>query len=127
MQEIYEQIHKDPVNAYYTSDPFVVHPHENGVDFAISMEEAIQILTQEAEEYTIPLKITKPPVTTNMIGTEAFPDLLSSFSTSYNAKNKDRTTNLKLASNKINGTVIMPGETFSYNTIVGKRNNCSWI
>ena len=56
-----------------------------------------------------------------MIGTEAFPDLLSTFSTKYAASNKNRTTNLILASNKINGTVLMPGEVFSYNKVVGKR------
>ena len=56
-----------------------------------------------------------------MIGTEAFPDLLSTFSTKYAASNKNRTTNLILAANKINGTVLMPGETFSYNKVVGAR------
>ena len=56
-----------------------------------------------------------------MIGTEAFPDLLSEFSTRYSASNINRTTNLILAANKINGTVLMPGETFSYNKIVGER------
>ena len=56
-----------------------------------------------------------------MIGTEAFPDLLSEFSTKYAASNRNRTTNLILAANKINGTVLMPGETFSYNKVVGER------
>ena len=62
-----------------------------------------------------------PKVTTNMIGTEAFPDLLSTFSTKYAVSNKNRTTNLILAANKVNGTVLMPGETFSYNKVVGAR------
>ena len=56
-----------------------------------------------------------------MIGTEAFPDLLSEFSTKYNASDTDRTTNLRLAANKINGTVLIPGQTFSYNSVVGER------
>ena len=56
-----------------------------------------------------------------MIGSEAFPDLLSNFSTYYSASNVNRTTNLRLAANKINGTVLMPGETFSYNKVVGAR------
>ena len=56
-----------------------------------------------------------------MIGTEAFPDLLSSFSTRYSTSAVDRTTNLRLAAEKINGTVLMPGETFSYNQVVGAR------
>ena len=51
---------------------------------------------------------------------EAFPNLLGSWSTKY-VNNPDRTTNLRLAANKIDGTVIMPGEIFSYNKVVGKR------
>ena len=74
-----------------------------------------------AEEYTIDLIYTRADVTVNDLGAEAFPDLLASFSTKYATSNKDRTTNLRLAAEKINGTVVMPGEIFSYNTVVGKR------
>lgn len=121
IEKVYEKVHKEAKDAYYTQNPFSVYPSENGMDFAISLEEASKMLEEEKEEYTIPLKILYPKVTTNMIGTEAFPDLLSSFSTKYNARDTDRTTNLKLAANKINGTVLMPGETFSYNQVVGAR------
>ena len=79
------------------------------------------IASNSSEEYTIPLKTLYPNVTTNMIGTEAFPDLLAQFSTYYSTRDKDRTTNLRLAANKVNGTVLMPGETFSYNKVVGAR------
>lgn len=122
VEQIYNEIRKDPVDAYYTKDPFEIHPSENGIDFKISLEEAKAIISSEKkEEYSIPLTIIRPNVTTNMIGTEAFPDMLSTFSTRYAASNRNRTTNLMLAANKINGTVLMPGETFSYNKVVGAR------
>lgn len=122
VEQIHKEVYKEPVDAYYTKEPFSIYPSENGVDFNVSLEEAQSIVTAEAkEEYIIPLKITSPNVTTNMIGTEAFPDLLSNFSTNYAASNRNRTTNLILAANKINGTVLMPGETFSYNKVVGAR------
>ena len=69
----------------------------------------------------IPLKITIPKITINNLGEDAFPDKLGEFTTRYDASNKNRSTNLELASAKIDGTVIMPGETFSYNKIVGER------
>lgn len=121
IDKIHNEIYKEPVNAYYTTNPYVVYPHENGVDFNISVDEANAMLNEVKDEYEIPLKYTAPSVTTNMIGTEAFPDLLAKFSTNYNARDTDRTTNLRLAAEKINGTVLMPGETFSYNTVVGER------
>ena len=119
IDKIYEEVHTEPKNAYYTKNPFQVFPHIDGVDF--DLEEARQLLKEEKEEYEIKLTITKPEVTTNEIGTEAFPDLLSSFSTRYDASNYPRTTNLKLAMGKLNGVVVGAGETFSYNKTLGKR------
>lgn len=122
IEQIHNEIYKEPVDAYYTKEPFSVYPSENGMDFNVSLEEAkAMISSEQKEEYSIPLKVIYPNVTTNMIGTEAFPDMLSTFSTNYAASNRNRTTNLILAANKINGTVLMPGETFSYNKVVGAR------
>lgn len=121
LDSIYNEIHKDPVDAYYTTNPYVVYPSSTGLDFNISMDEAKEMLKTYQEQYTIPLKVTYPNVSTNDIGSEAFPDLLSSFRTSFTSSNSNRSTNIRLSSEKINGTVLMPGETFSFNQVVGKR------
>ena len=44
---------------------------------------------------------------------------LSSFSTKYNTGNKNRTHNILLASETISGTVLRPGEEFSFNKTLG--------
>ncbi len=119
IEEIYNEVHTEAQDAYYTKNPFKIFPEVLGIDFDI--EEAKEILKEEKEEYVITLTITKPEKTVNNIGTEAFPDMLSTFTTRYDASNVPRTTNLKLAVSKINGTVVMPGEIFSYNKTVGKR------
>lgn len=121
IDKIYEEIYKEPVDAYYTQDPYAVFSSENGIDFKISLDDAKAMLEEQKDEYIIPLKVLYPKVTTNMIGREAFPDLLSTYSTKYSTRDRDRTTNLQLAANKINGTVLMPGEVFSYNQVVGER------
>lgn len=121
-QELREKIYVEPKDAYYEYKPkFVIYPHVVGVDFAITVEEVQKILDAPKDEYVIPLKLTNPKILTGNIGSENFPDLLGSFSTNYNASDTARSQNLKLASNKINGTVVLPGETFSYNNVVGKR------
>lgn len=121
LQKIHEEIYKEPQDAYVQKNPTVVHPEVNGVDFKISVEEAEKLLKEDKEEYTIPLKITKPKKTINNLGEEAFPDLLATFSTRFDGSNYNRNTNIKLAAKKVNGTVILPGEKFSFNTIVGSR------
>ena len=119
IDKIHEEIYKEVKDAYYTQNPFEIHPEEEGIDFDV--EAAKKALEEEKEEYEIDLKITKPKVTTSQIGTEAFPDQLATFRTNYDGGDKDRTTNLQLACNKINGKVVMPNETFSYNKTLGAR------
>ena len=121
IEQIHNEIYKEEKNAYISQEPIEVHPHVNGVDFGISIEEAKKLLEEEKEEYVIPLNITIPEITLEKLGKEAFPQLLGTFSTTYNTSNTNRVTNLELASEKVNGTIILPGETFSYNKVVGER------
>ena len=119
LEKIRSEIYKEVKDAYYTTNPFTIYPEVNGVDFDI--ENAKTIISEPKEQYEIPLIITKAEKTVQEIGTEAFPDLLATFSTKYNAGDTNRTTNLKLSAGKINGTVLLPGDEFSYNKIVGER------
>ena len=119
IEKIHEEIYKEPENAYIVDEPFEVHPEVEGIDFDV--EAAKETLKEEKEEYIIPLIITKPEVTLDQLGEKAFPDQLSTFTTRYDVSDVDRTTNLRLACQKINGTVLLAGETFSYNDVVGAR------
>lgn len=121
IEKIHNEIYKEVQDAYITQNPTVVHSEVNGVDFAISNEEIQKILQEDKEEYIIPLNITLPNKTVNDLGEDAFPDVLGTYTTLYDASNENRDNNVNLASEKINGTIIYPGETFSYNQIVGKR------
>lgn len=121
INKIHDEVYRAAKDAYYTTNPYVVYPHENGIDFSISIEEVAKMYEEATDTCTIPLKILYPNVTTNEIGTEAFPNLLATYSTTFSTRNVNRATNIRLATQKINGTVIMPQETFSYNQTVGKR------
>ena len=122
MQKIYSEIYCLPQDAYYETDPYKIYPDVDGIDLAISPEEAQKVVEQEdKEEYSFELKITEAETTIDELGTEAFPYLISQFSTKYDASNRNRSTNLEIAAEKINGKVLMPGEEFSFNKIVGKR------
>ncbi|HBI63740.1 MAG TPA: hypothetical protein DDX51_01290 [Clostridiales bacterium] len=51
----------------------------------------------------------------------AYSNVYASYSTKYNPGQTNRTTNLNVACKTINGTVVKPGETFSFNKKLGKR------
>lgn len=119
IDKIHEEVYTEVKDAYYTKDPFTIYPEVQGIDFDV--EAAKELLKEEKEEYMIKLTITKPKITIDQIGSEAFPDQLSTFTTRYDVSDKDRTTNLEIACQKINGKVVLVGDTFSYNQTLGPR------
>ena len=121
LEQIKNEIYKEPQDAYITTNPTTVHTSVNGVDFAVSMEEAQKIISEGKDEYVIPLKITIPEKTLEDLGEEAFPNELGTYSTRYDPTNKNRSNNLEISAEKIDGTIVLPGEIFSYNQTVGER------
>ena len=104
IDKIHEEIYTEAKDAYYTKEPFTIYPEVEGVDFDV--EAARELLKEEKEEYVIKLTITKPKITIDKIGSEAFPNQLATFTTRYDVSDVDRTTNLQIACQKINGWEI---------------------
>lgn len=79
--------------------------------------------TGAAQNTTQPSNTTDNTTTNTTTTTkgEEFSDVLGSKTTYYNSSVKGRTTNIRLAAEAIDGTVLQPGETFSLNGIVGRR------
>ena len=121
IQKIRNEIYKEAQNASYDEKTSTLHTHVNGVDLKITIEEANELLKEEKDEYRIPLEITKPEITTEKLGEEAFPEKIASFFTRYDASNINRSTNIELACKAIDGTILLPGEKFSFNGVVGAR------
>lgn len=119
IEKIYKEVNKQPINAYYTTEPRKIIKEQEGIDFAITIDEAKKILAEDKDEYEIPLKKVKPQITVNDLDQGAFPDMLSTFTTYYGTADANRNTNIALAARSINSVVLMPGEVFSYNTLIG--------
>lgn len=62
-------------------------------------------------DVTAVVKVTKAKYTKEQV--QKCKDLLGSYSTSYATSTAARATNVKIAANYINGTIIYPGKTFS--------------
>lgn len=121
IDKIHEEIYSEPKNAYLIKEPFELNIGSSGTDFAITIDEAKALLKEVKDEYIIPLKITPPEIGVEDLGNDVFADNLGKYSSYYNISNTNRTTNVELASNKINNVILLPGEEFSYNKVVGER------
>ncbi|MBE7018770.1 MAG: hypothetical protein E7413_02695 [Ruminococcaceae bacterium] len=98
----------------------VVLPHQTG----LQIDEAVlaQMLASGEREFSVPVTVLEPNVRTDELSTDAFPNRLSIFSTEYNEDEVSRSSNVKLAAEKVNGTVLNSGDVFSFNEVVGKRS-----
>lgn len=122
IDSICQEICKEPKNAYYDKENKKLYKEETGVSLGISIEEVENMLQEAKEEYSIPLKIVQPEITVSDLAEEnLFPNLLAKFTTRYDETIENRANNIKLSAKKIDGTILMPNETFSYNKIVGER------
>lgn len=65
------------------------------------------------------VKDISPTITKEKLS--AINGIISSYQTKYGISEEERAYNIGLATKAINGTLIMPGETFSFNKVVGKR------
>lgn len=104
------------------SGKFVFAGEENG--FAIDQDKLAADISQALKDKKFDAKITAT-------GSDVAPEIsaasakekyktISSFTTNTTA-NQNRNTNVRLASEAINGTVIKPGQEFSFNGTVGQR------
>ena len=51
--------------------------------------------------------------------------VISSYTTSFGSSTENRSTNIRIASSNLNGHIIMPGEIFSFNDVVGARSTAN--
>ena len=76
IEKIHNEIYEKPENATYNEQTKELKLDKDGLDFAISMDEAKNILKEKKEEYIIPLRKVKAEITYDKLGKDIFPDLL---------------------------------------------------
>ncbi len=127
LEKIKQEVDREAADAYVDeTDPNnpVLVPSQNGRVFDI--EKAKVILAGDGNGdggniYTVEFEMVEPEIKTEDIEFYTYNDLISTATTYLNPGQKDRTSNVKLACEKISGTILKPGEEFSFNQVVGKR------
>lgn len=115
------KVDRPAVNAIVDkTDGKTIIPEQNGIVMDVAQAQAV-IGDGSAEQYTIPVSVTPAKVTKEVLDRALFRDVLASASTNLNTGNVERTNNVTLAAKYMNGTILNPGEEFSYNNIVGPR------
>lgn len=124
---IYEYVTRDPVDAQiksfdFNTRTFTFTEDQPGVaiDADALYSQIIGLLEQGVvnRSITVSPTLTFPSVTQEDL--EKTFTMISAFTTKTTS-DSNRNSNINIACQTINGTVLLPGETFSFNTIVGER------
>lgn len=75
--------------------------------------------TDKSLEIDVPVVKTSPEVTTDKVNNLGINELLGRGTSTYYHSIPSRVHNVALATNRINGTLVKPGETFSFNNTLG--------
>ena len=127
VEEIAAYVTREPVNAQiqsfdYNTRSFSFTQSQPGV--TLDQELLYQRLTSALDRWEKGVSVTVDPVVTEPeITTERMASsfrLISAYTTDT-TKEANRNTNIDLACKAINGTALMPGDTFSFNEATGQR------
>jgi vancomycin resistance protein YoaR len=125
---IHESVAREVKDAYIdkTVTPNKYVSEIYGLDFDVS--ELTNFLKQpdnmvEGKSIEFALKVTDPKVKLVDITYTLYKDKIAGFTTYFDPTQKARASNLQIALKYLNNVIVMPGETFSYNKIVGETTS----
>lgn len=91
----------------------------------VDIDQTALLLTQainsgNSKDINLPIKIVQPQTTTSDVNTFGIKELLGQGVSNFAGSIENRIYNVNLAASRVNGTLIAPGETFSFNKTVGE-------
>ena len=124
VDKVYSEVKRDAKDAYIdkTVSPQKYVAEVVGFDFDVnSLKEVLALPENKEEGKTIEFKVNviEPKVKLVNITADLCKDKLAGYTTYFPAGSYARSNNLKIALSYMNGIVVMPGETYSYNKNIG--------
>ncbi|MBM7583791.1 vancomycin resistance protein YoaR [Bacillus pakistanensis] len=122
LEEIDQQAFIEPKNAYINENGMIM---KEKAGFKLYRKQFTEKFLQyfyekEPRKITIPLLSLHPKVDSELLASIRT-QRIGQYITYFNKNNKERANNITLATEAINNHVVFPGETFSFNEVVGKR------
>ncbi|WP_338452641.1 VanW family protein [Niallia oryzisoli] len=122
MDNLDQQVTKNPKNA-------IIDNNGNILPEQVGYRLNRQVFTEKIFSYyfnngssklEVPLEAIYPKVDSELLG-NIRSEKIGEYVTFFNSSNKERKNNIYLAAKAINNFVLFPGETFSFNKVVGER------
>ncbi len=127
IQAIHDALYAEPANAALEvadDGSYTVTDSVQGIDFDVAGAQSILSAAQPGETVSVPLNRQDPAIDTATLKANLFKDVLGEYTTSVSGT-ADRRSNVQLAAQKCSGTILLPGEVFAYNQVVGQRTEAA--
>lgn len=121
-ERIEKKVYQDPVDAKLDDQGEIIK-EKNGATLdrqAFAKQFSSFFYSGNPTKLEIPKKPVYPKVDSELLA-NIHDEKIGSYVTQFKSGNKERTNNIELATKAINNHVLFPGETFSFNKVVGKR------
>ena len=119
---------KAPVDATYSfseDNQMEIHTEKKGraidLDSVIAQIKTLDIF--KPNPVLVSFKEISPTISTAELEKQKITGLLATYTTDFNTSQANRTENIYLATQALNGKILKPGETFSFNDSVGPRTS----
>lgn len=120
LESILKDYYIAPTDAYFDLNTY--EPVEGKDGYGFNIDSAKSMLSQATYGSTVEIPFTAipPEITAKSLSALLYRDVLASYTATADS-NSDRDMNLRLACEAINGTILLPGDAFSYNESLGER------
>lgn len=119
-QDLYNEYCTPAQDARLDTSTYNVIAESYGYGFDVNLLEQLLNDAEPGEEVEISFSFLEPKVLTQDITDSLYTLTLSEAQTTSKAQNSERSKNLQLSCNAINGHIIKPGETFSFLQVLGQ-------
>ena len=120
LEKAFTEFCENAVNATLDPKTFDITDESWGYGFDIAIATLAVTNASEGATVELPLGFLEPSVTRQELMDGLFKDVLGTYTSRFTSA-ANSNYNARLAASKVNGVIILPGETFSFNRTVGKR------
>ena len=124
-----DEVDRAPLDARFDLETKKLLPEQPGLFFDVfgTLARLDAAVVDGTAEVSAAYDSQLPRLAMSQMGGVSFGEVLGWFETRYatDKKHEARTFNLRLAASKLDGHVVLPGETFDFNDVVGPRDEAN--
>lgn len=118
-------VNTQPVNAKFVlidgkAEEFILSEYGRRLNIDASKKLIINAIVNGKKEVTLPVELLEPAITLDKVNELGITTLIGRGESDFKGSPSSRIHNIKVGSAKYNGEILKPGETFSFNSVLGE-------